>query len=492
MPTPTLETLAAAVAALGSRLDKLDGGGRPDPSPHPLPAKPAATPTPAPAPTTAAPAVVVLAVRDGSAAHFRVPDAMLEAAGDERHRVAWRWDFGGDVRHQPRRVEGFNAACVYAAAGTYDVSLNGSPFARVLVAADARPDVVAADFASLAKAASVPDALVLLAPPGGVLDCPGTLTLADGVELYAAGPAVTLLYAAEVKPKSYPAILRCGKRNVLRGLAFDTPAAGTDYTEVAAVVAGDDLTVFDCVAGDVDWLVQGNAKPARVYVGGGGSRDAVSLRAYLGWAEGEQWVFAGATVANSTREHVVRAGGVRFVSVVACDFGNLDRRAKADGGDGSGDKDDYAKTTVNLQGCVYGGVWGCTLRAVAETGPLAYADGRAEWLRYADNVFIDGGFLRVRHGSRHVAVDDNDFAASATGQDAQVGVEAYSAKMARGVEDFSARGNVNTAAGKQLVHVYGDVAGRLDLADNAGGKTVLDGKCVPAFPAPPAPDKEAK
>ena len=228
--------------------------------------------------------LVAVDVRDGQAAHVRLPDALLDAAGDKRHLVPWLWDAGGEVLYGPRSVDAFNAAWIYARPGTYTVTLNGRPFARIDVASDARPVVRVATFEELVKAVAVPAARVELAVPQ--LDCPRPLDLADGVSLAGAAGRTRLNY---VGPRDgWQRVVNPGKGCSLSRLWLDSDAAPAngDKAGFDGIGGANDLTVVDCVAGDLTTFLNCNAKPIRVFAGGCSDESPTSLRAYFIWGEG--------------------------------------------------------------------------------------------------------------------------------------------------------------------------------------------------------------
>ena len=379
-------------------------------------------------PSTEVPEVAAVA---GRPVHVRLTDAQL--AAPDVHRTRWRWDFG-DTRGRHNAVEGFNAAHEYARPGAYPVTLNGRPFARVVVAADARPRVGVATEADLRRLKA---GTIALLPAEIRVTAP--LTLPDDVELRPAAESGTsrVVYAG-VRQWT---IFTAGKSDTFRRLRFAVEGAPPDgKLQLDAVSARDDTAVIGCEIEDLDILVNGNARPKRVYVADNATLADTSLRRYLAWGEGEDWAVYGNLVRNSRLEHGIRLGASGLadpgcVRIALCfnDLNNLDRRP-------AGDPHDTAKGDLTMQTGAYGYCYANTFRGPTSVGPLGEDDGlknpRQRWrvATFAENRWAGAGWLHVKHGAEHVWLEAN------AGPNA-LKVDAFNAVFGRGVVDLGGQAN---------------------------------------------------
>ena len=77
---------------------------------------------------------------------------------------------------------------------------------------------------------------------------------------------------------------------------------------------------------NLDDAVNANGSPHGLLVEDCTSPSVTGLRGYFLWAQGSDIVVLGNSIANSTREHIVRATGVQRMLVAENTFANLDRR----------------------------------------------------------------------------------------------------------------------------------------------------------------------
>ena len=425
------QQITDALASLTARVDKLDGGATRPPagSPATSPAGPKAPPANTPVP--AAGPLPVVRVRDGQAAHVRVSNADLERAGDGRHLAPWAWDAGGEVDYGPRRADAFNFAWCYGGPGEYVATLNGEPHARIVVEPDRRVARYVETADELYAAAASPDARVVVRP--AELTLPRPLRLGDGasVEGHRSNGRTRLAWAGP--PSDWSHLVEPGRGCLLRRLHFDDPAAEShaDKTRLIAVAGADDLTLVECVFGDVTDGLNCNRRPSRVFAGGCRDEDGpdgADVRGYPVWGDGEQIVVVGCEFRDSTREHCLRfaangddAPGARFVAVCDNDLANLDRRPA----DAGGDPHNYSKTTVALQAGEYHAVTGNRLaHGPVQIGPLGRGGGksskaavarRTRW-QVARGNNLSGGYVRIElwHGAEDPAAVANRFDATCT------------------------------------------------------------------------------
>ncbi|MGA2230190.1 MAG: PKD domain-containing protein [Tepidisphaeraceae bacterium] len=158
------------------------------------------------------------------------------------------------------------------------------------------------------------------------------------------------------------------------------------------------------------------------------------LRAYFLWGQGSDIVLLGNRVANSTREHCVRIGGASRVMLAYNIFQNLDRTGV--------DKDDIAKTSLAAQiGDHLYAAANEFRNGVVEIGPTnaaAYVNDPTQKAARFDWAVFENNTLRVPMvfdgGSAHVRVEDNT---STIERDDAYFVNGYDTNYHRGVEDVT-------------------------------------------------------
>ena len=129
----------------------------------------------------------------------------------------------------------------------------------------------------------------------------------------------------------------------VQGLSFDTPARAGSTDEFGAFAlgaVGQNITFRNNEILNMGYAVQGNGHPTGVLVQDNTSPLATGLRGYFVWGEGSDYVILGNTVANSTREHIVRVTRMTRLLIAQNNFANVDRS----GIDGQ----DYNKSTLSI------------------------------------------------------------------------------------------------------------------------------------------------
>ena len=414
-------------------------------------------------------AVEAVTVRAGEAVHVAAPDEQL--AGDAESR-SFAWDFG-DAGSAFNAVGGFNAAHLYDRPGVYTIALNGRPFRRVVVEADARPVVRATDAASLA--AALADARPTVVELAGRVEVSRTQIVRPDKLLRGRDAAATLVWTGG--DNGLILDLTAGN-SVVRNVAFDSrfdPAAGKTAPD-ALRIGGRNLAVVACVFRNVSTAVNGNGRPDGILVQGCDAPLVDGLRAYLVWAEGSRWTLLGNRCPNSTRESGVRlsASGTpqqspncRLILLAGNDLADVER------GDGDG-----VKAAIKAEAVDYCWAERNVLRGPIEIGPLGDRDGlpsrdrRARHVVFAGNALL--GPVRVKHGTEGLLLGGNrvDYAAgSIGGRQYALAVEGPDAKLdynGRVSRDLTLRGNTFSTPnrGERTIWIGGDVAGRVVLEDN--------------------------
>jgi hypothetical protein len=218
-----------------------------------------------------------------------------------------------------------------------------------------------------------------------------------------------------VGPQDFSAIVQLSmySRGVtLENIHFTTSLGqgNTDKTEDAIHPAGWNLTVRNCRFSDISNALNCNGTPHGVLVMDNVAPGPADVRAFFSWMEGQDHVYLGNTVGNSTREHIIRGMGYTRVLCYGNDVANLDRRP--------GDPLDYTKSAFNFQNgsyvyCAHNTVRGGPIAA----GPLGGADGgdpavtsalRTRYVVIEDNV-VSGtsGLIGAAPGAEDVVVRHN-------------------------------------------------------------------------------------
>ncbi|MGH7214405.1 MAG: PKD domain-containing protein, partial [Tepidisphaeraceae bacterium] len=195
----------------------------------------------------------------------------------------------------------------------------------------------------------------------------------------------------------------------IRDLRFDSIyGADTHFTGATRAVQpmGKNLAVTNCVFQNVNDGVNAEMGVTGLLVQDNTVPTTTSLRGYFVWGAGSDLVIVGNYAPNSTRQHIVRLGGVERILVAENDFANISQ-AKA------GDTPDIAKGSIILAK----GAW-----AVAQgnkmaggglgVGPLGGPDGVSDAGARATNVVVRGNFvdqtiMSVGPGSEHVRFINN-------------------------------------------------------------------------------------
>jgi hypothetical protein len=278
--------------------------------------------------------------------------------------VRYHWDFG-DVDasgHEAKynQLDGFNAAHAYDRAGTYTVTLTlTDPTGAVSVSrqsvnilADTRRTIYVASDGNDANTGMSQNAAVRSMARVQQLMGDNTRILFKSGQTFNMDQSLKVsyenvyigAYGSGNKPRiNWNAswgntISLSGHNDVIQGLSFDTPGLANNPNEqgpFAIMASGVDLAVRDCEFLNVCYGINGNGKPTGMLVQDNVAPLATGVKAYLVWCEGSDYTVIGNTVANSTREHVVRMENTQRMNISYNNFTNLDRAADGDSHDAS-------------------------------------------------------------------------------------------------------------------------------------------------------------
>jgi len=287
-----------------------------------------------------------------------------------------------------------------------------------------------------------------------------------------------------------------GSANVsIEGLTFDTPSraadvvANIDNMPTAVSWCGTSLLIKNCEFLNVANAVNANLGGGTLRVEGCRSPRLAGLRGYFVWAGNsalpiERVEIVGNTVANSTREHVVRLSNIGWAQITDNQFANIDRSA-------AGDINDRSKHSITVQNYVRGGLVhkNVVIDGGIVIGPLAQplvgstispADRaiRTSRITVSHNTCLRTG-IQVLHGSEHIAVEGNEVRNE--GRFAFV-VDGFFPEWNRAAEDIAITGNVAYDAGPanwgDFLHVNQTasptlaVTGNLYVAPNFVGQPI--------------------
>ncbi|HMO25479.1 MAG TPA: right-handed parallel beta-helix repeat-containing protein, partial [Tepidisphaeraceae bacterium] len=246
---------------------------------------------------------------------------------------------------------------------------------------------------------------------------------------------------------------------VIDGIAFDSQYdrdGEKNGMPDAIRAAGELLTIRHCVFRNIGYALNANGRPKGVLVEHCSAPEINSIRSYFAWVQGEDHVYRNNDVANSTREHVLRANGIERLAVIGNRFTNLDRTAQ--------DRSDTAKGTCVIQSGSVAFVRDNVFTAgPVGVGPLADGDGlKAPEARFDVAIFennrIEGTFIEVNHGASRVVLRNNTIDCPG---DAAITVHGYNSQYKRGTDDVRIERNVarNTGTRGRFLRAYGQIGG---------------------------------
>lgn len=404
--------------------------------------------------------------------------------------ATFEWDFG-DANGRHNKLRGFNAAHIYENPGTYTVRLkvtdslgrSSSSSIPVQVVAETRRVIYVSSTGSdgnsglsrtspirtAAKAFSLLDNNTEIRfKRGERFDMTAGVSIGyDGVVVgaYGVGDLPTLNWNG-ARDRSVMITLLGSARNVsIQDLRFDSRFRfDTDQTGMPYAIraGGTALTFVRNEFLNLGYAINLNGKPNGVLIADNSAPLETGIRDYFTWASGTQITLVGNSVANATREHVVRVSSAEAVLLANNNFTNLDRRDQ-------GDRYDTAKGAIVVQMGQYAYVYGNKAQGPTGVGPLGDADGlKNPQQRFKFAVFEANDFkgtLTVHHGAENIRLQRNLLRSN---DSHAIEVEAYNVQYGRGVVRLNIDGNVGANSGTRgsFLRVLGSVAGGIRLTGN--------------------------
>lgn len=370
----------------------------------------------------------------GQALHVHALDSILRRGTPIAAR--YEWDFG-DASSPYNRLVGFNAAHVYDRPGTYTVTLRvfneaggidsdsktitvGNANRRVIYVSNSGSDSndgssSSRPVKSWSKAAALlktykNDVEVLFHRGDSWTASESLIAAGSNVRIgaYGTGAAPKVIWAGSKNRNSSVRTDPTAKFVTIEGLSFDSIWNSTNGDQTGMPIAvkpsGTAITVRGNEFLNVGFAVNANGKPTGLLVQDNAAPLATGLRDYFIWAAGEQIVALGNTVANVTREHVVRVSQASKLLFSYNHFTNLDRR--------SVDRYDDAKGALVMQEGSYGYAAHNRISGPAGVGPLGKENGltnidaRFRWAVIEANR-IENYSFEMKHGAEHTMVRSN-------------------------------------------------------------------------------------
>jgi len=345
----------------------------------------------------------------------------------------FEWDFGDSgSRHNVTR--GFNAAHIYAQPGTYTVTLklidaegrSSTKTSEINVKADHRRTIYVSNSGDDSNdglseglaVKSVGRVMQSLSDSTRVLFARGqTFDLQEGFGLGGRKNITVGAFGQGSQPvlreanQSINALISTyGASDItIRDIAFDSKFANTTDKSGAANalhIGGTNIAVLNCTFINVNDAVNTDRVVNGFLIQDSTAPNITSVRGYFTWCTGSDFVIQGNNVANSTREHNVRLGGLQRLAIFGNNFTNVD-------GGINGDLKDFYKATVNLQSGSYLYVSGNSMTGgTVGVGPLGGPDGsrnpgdRTQFVVLEDNVQTNAS-LRITAGTENLVVRNN-------------------------------------------------------------------------------------
>lgn len=402
----------------------------------------------------------------------------------------YHWDFG-DPNGRHNDLTGWNAGHVYDVPGTYKITLDVTDAAgqssiavsMVNVVPDIRPVIYVDNNGVDSNDGGTPNQPVETAARafqlagsntkvefrrGQTFHVNQTLMLnghdifvgaygdgADPVLMRDAGDGPVTLF---ISPAAY--------NTTIQDLTVDSPnpainGVGNELS-VAGVWAGStNVVVRGCTFLNLEDDVDGEAQPHGIIVQDNTSPLMTGLRGYFCWVDGSDWSILGNTVANTTRQHVVRGNdmAIKGVLIADNDFAKVCRPE---------DPAEIMKTVIDFRAGSYIYVAHNMLRY----GTVAFypdeiltADESVSWVVVEDNWM--SGQLKFGNGVYHAMVRNNVLTLTGTCQIDVVATDTahYDAK----VTDLTITHNtglIDATSGQFLEVVGPPSAGAITLTDN--------------------------
>ena len=428
------------------------------------PTPPTQTPAPAPTPSSdpAAPKiklnVLTRNIVAGQGFHAEATGTTL--AGYQAEDAKFEWNFG-DPSGKFNALPGFNAAHVYEKAGKYTATLTvTAPGGKVstqafvvdvkavatktiYVAANGNDTLEGATqdqaVKTLGRAAQLAgDDTRILIRRGDTFDVVGTATIANddvSIDTYGVGASPIIRYAGPRTLTTLIYVTSAAENVLINGLTFTSIYdKDTDQTGMCHAIncAGTNVTIRGNTFLDVGYGVNCNGNPNQVYFVNNAAPLKDGLRGYMIWTQGSNLVIVGNTVANSTREHAIRAAIFTNINISYNTLSNLDRR------NSDGDAGDFSKCSINVQRGSYAYVADNDVHdGPISIGPLGGGDGaNQKEMRFYHGVIegntVENTQIIVQHGTIGTTIRDN-----------LIDFEGESALIVRGWDEDYGRGTVD-------------------------------------------------
>jgi PKD repeat protein len=371
-----------------------------------------------------------------------------------------RWDFG-DPKGRFNTLPGFNAAHVYEQPGEYTITLtvDGVESKRTVTITVADVNFIA----RLEDAKS--DCRNVLTVP--VIERSSTYwpKIKNATIEGMAGGGTTIVYTGRQSNAGIISLPDECDNLLLRRLTFDSTIDQGATRAVGVYQQKASLAVIDCIALRLESFVKSESKSASgLLIQGCSAPLADGVSGYFAWVSCNDAVIVGNTVANVTREHVVRMGYYDRVLIASNEFSNLDRRP--------GDPGDLSKGCIVAQRgshvwisgnrCHFGGIG---VGPLGGRDGLSDAAGSVQWAVIEQNSVDGGNCIQVLNGSAHVVVRDNVVdrgAADLSG----IEVDGFDATYNRTVEDLTVTGNRQIRTGGTAPAVWFKTPGAVGVNNN--------------------------
>jgi hypothetical protein len=403
----------------------------------PVYAVPPAPPVPPAAPAPTAPTAVITQLETSIVAGEGVNVNALNSTIQNGTVLTtqYHWNFG-DTGSAYNDLTGWTAGHVYDNPGTYTLTLTMTDNAgltsvatgQVTVASDTRPTIYVDNNGSDSNSGASPDQAVktanrafqmaayssnlrILFKRGETFNVNTVLTLTGSnvyVGAYGNGANPVLNRVAGYENQTL-FTTQTSSNITIEDLTFDSPNAVTsgpapEINANAIVAGGSNIVIRNDTFLNLETAIDGELQPHGIIVQDNTAPLLTGLRGYFCWVDGDNWSILGNTVANSTRQHVVRSNDVNTSGVLIAG-NNFSKELRAD------DPAEIMKTTINFRGGQYIYVTGNTLND-GQIGfgpdPTMSPTALTQWIVVEDN-FIHNTTLGITGATDHLMARDNYF-----------------------------------------------------------------------------------
>jgi PKD repeat protein len=389
------------------------------------------------------------------------------------HLSRFEWDFG-DPQTTHNTLAGFNSAHVYDRPGTYTITLRvtdpaggtNTSSAQVRIAPpQARPTIYVSNAGHDGHPGLAPEQPIrswdrakqlagqmkgdfnLLFARGQTFDVPGGMAIPGRdvtLGAYGEGDLPTLKWTGPRRGGNFISTANDAQDILIQHLRFDSiydQDQEQNGVPDALSPRGQTITVRNCEFRNVGYAINSNGKPRGLLVMDNTAPLTTGVRGYFVWSSGSDHVYVGNTIANVTREHVVRVSGMERLAVVNNTFHNS------------------GKSTIALQLAQFGYVGGnrCTgsiqsngaVTGAIRIGPLASGEPNADSLNQRTRHIVveqnESPEIGIEHGSAFVTIRRNVIRTK--GKDA-IQIDAFDTKWQRSVEDVLIESNTAISDGE--------------------------------------------